>query len=93
MTQLPVNFTRSNRLVLAGSLALALALPRSVSACAACFGQSDAPMAKGMNAGIFSLLGVILCVLSAVALFFVHVGRRTASAPPEEPGSSQNPKT
>ena len=33
--------------------------PASLFACAACYGASDSPMAKGMNWGIFSLLGVV----------------------------------
>jgi hypothetical protein len=61
----------------------------SAFACAACYGKSDSPMAKGMNAGIFSLLGVVVCVLTAIALFFVHVGRRSAAPPPDD---SQNSK-
>jgi len=31
--------------------------PDVMMACAACYGQSDAPMAHGMNWGIMSLLG------------------------------------
>ena len=86
--------SRSNKIfwLLAAALCVALAQPGSLLACAACYGKSDSAMAKGMNAGIFSLLGVIVCVLSAVALFFVHVVRRESQLPPDEPGSSQNPK-
>jgi hypothetical protein len=47
-------------------------------ACAACFGQSDSGMARGMNMGIFALLLVITSVLCGVAGFFVYVARRTA---------------
>lgn len=47
-------------------------------ACAACFGASDSPMAKGMNWGIFSLLAVVVCMLSAVAGFFVFLARKSA---------------
>jgi hypothetical protein len=47
-------------------------------ACAACFGQSDSSLARGMNMGIFALLLVITSVLCAVAGFFVFVARRTA---------------
>ena len=44
-------------------------------ACAACYGKSDSPLASGMNWGIFTLLGVVLTVLTCIALFFVHVVR------------------
>ena len=36
-------------------------------------------MAKGMNWGIFSLLGVIVLVLAGVACFFVYLSRRAAA--------------
>ena len=53
-------------------------LPATVSACASCFGKSDSPMAKGMNAGIFALLVVITSVLLTVAIFFAYILRRAA---------------
>jgi hypothetical protein len=45
-------------------------------ACATCFGASDAPMAQGMNAGIFALLGVIGFVLTGVVTFFGYLAWR-----------------
>ncbi len=59
----------------------AILAPASAFACAACYGQSDAPMAQGMNWGILSLLGVIVAVLGGVASFFIYLARRVASAP------------
>lgn len=53
--------------------------PRLAHACAACYGQSDAPMAHGMNWGIMSLLAVIGLVLAAVAGFFVYLAKRAAA--------------
>ena len=53
--------------------------PRLLLACAACYGQSDAPMAHGMNWGIMSLLGIIGMVLASVAGFFVYLARRSAA--------------
>ena len=50
-----------------------------VAACAACYGQSDSPLAEGMNWGIFSLLGVVVCVLGSIATFFVFLGKRSAA--------------
>ena len=52
----------------------------SAHACAACFGASDSDMAKGMNMGIFALLGVIVAVLGSIASFFIFLARRTAAA-------------
>ncbi len=48
-------------------------------ACAACYGQSDSPLAKGMNWGIVTLLGTILLVLGGIAAFFVSLARRSAA--------------
>jgi hypothetical protein len=56
-----------------------LALPRPVLACAACFGASDSSMAKGMNMGIFALLGVIVLVLGGIASFFIFLARRAST--------------
>jgi hypothetical protein len=67
----------------------------SVFACAACFGgKSDSPLAAGMNWGIFSLMGVVVCVLGGIATFFVYLAKRAAmTAPPapqgEMPDSTQ----
>ena len=80
------------RTLLSG-LVVTLALkPHLLLACAACAGQSDSPMAKGMNLGILSLLAVIGVVLGGVASFFVYLGKKSAmvaaaspTAPPVEP--------
>jgi hypothetical protein len=77
---------------LAALLAAALLRPDSLLACAACYGQSDSPLVRAMNWGIFSLLGVVVCVLSGVALFFVHVSRRTATPRAAEPGEVRTTK-
>ena len=53
--------------------------PGPLWACAACAGQSDSPMAKGMNLGILSLLAVIGVVLGGVASFFVYLGKKSAT--------------
>jgi hypothetical protein len=53
--------------------------PASLLACAACYGQSDSPMAQGMNWGILSLLGMIAMVLGGVAGFFVYLARKSAA--------------
>jgi hypothetical protein len=65
------------------SLALACAAfslaPHAAFACAACSGKSDSAMAKGMNAGIFAMLGVVAFMLTAASTFFVFLARRTAA--------------
>ncbi len=62
--------------------------PASAFACAACYGQSDSPLADGMNWGIFCLLAVVVGVLSGCAAFFIYHLRRAAltarQAPPAE---------
>jgi hypothetical protein len=57
-----------------------LALPTSVRACAACYGQSDSPLASGVTWGILSLLVVVMTVLGSIVSFFVYVNRRSAAA-------------
>jgi hypothetical protein len=49
-------------------------------ACAACFGQSDSPLAKGMNWGILSLLVVVVMVLGSIAACSIVLARRAAAA-------------
>lgn len=48
-------------------------------ACAACYGQSDSPMAQGMNWGIFTLLGVVVVVLTGIASFFVFLAKKSST--------------
>ena len=65
--------------ILVALLTLAvLAMPESASACAACSGASDSPLAKGMNMGILFLLGVIGSVLVGITAFFIFVARNSA---------------
>ncbi|MBC8325717.1 MAG: hypothetical protein H8E27_08835 [Verrucomicrobia subdivision 3 bacterium] len=52
-------------------------LEQNANACAACFGESDAPMAEGMNAGIFTLLIVVGGTLTGIAGFFIFIIRRS----------------
>jgi hypothetical protein len=56
---------------------LAGGAPTSLFACAACYGQSDSPLAQGMNYGIFTLLGVVLAVLTVFLVGFVHIVRKS----------------
>ena len=63
-------WTRLNRAALYVAVLIALH-PASLWACSACYGASDSPMAKGMNAGILSLLGVVVVVLGSIGGFFI----------------------
>lgn len=60
--------------------ALAAFAPSPVFACAACTGQSNDPLAHGMNWGIFTLLGIVVLMLSSIATFFIFLIRREAAA-------------
>jgi hypothetical protein len=55
---------------------LMLAAPRAALACPVCFGQSDSPLARGVNMGIYFLLAVVGAVLAAFASFFIYLARR-----------------
>jgi hypothetical protein len=75
------------KLILAAAALAWLLAPGSADACAACFGHSDSPMAKGMNAGILALLAVIGTVLAGAASFFVFLARRAGTgAQPDHGG-------
>ncbi len=66
-------------------VAFLLWCPASGWACAACYGQSDSPMAAGMNWGILSLLAIIVGVLGGVGGFFVYLARRASVHPTMPP--------
>ena len=87
-----MNFRKLKFLVAGALVAMALH-PSSLFACAACYGASDSPMAKGMNWGILSLLGVVVMVLGSLASFFVFLGKKAAAAANEQPGAESTPKT
>lgn len=53
----------------------------NVSACAACFGRSDSPLAEGMNWGILTLLVFVVGLWAAVGSFFVFIARRASKTP------------
>ena len=80
------SFSRSlTKRLLAIAFLGALLHPVSSHACAACYGASDSPMAKGMNWGIFTLLGVVGCVLSTFATFIVFLAKKSAAAEAAQP--------
>jgi hypothetical protein len=61
-------------------------------ACATCFGQSDSEMAKGMNAGIFVLLGFVALFWAAFGSFFVFIVRRSQNTGDVLPGDQNDPQ-
>lgn len=73
-----MKFNCFQRLCASAFVAVLALAPATASACASCFGKSDSPMAKGMNAGIFALLLVITSVLLAIAAFFFYILRRAS---------------
>ena len=76
-------------LLLAITVAVAF-MPSPLLACAACTGKTDSSLAVGMNWGIVTLLGVVVCVLSCFVVFFVHVARRSG---PADDGDMTTPGT
>jgi hypothetical protein len=88
---------RRTKFALAWALCALAFQPHSLFACAACYGASDSPMAKGMNWGILSLLGVVAVVLGSIASFFVFIGKRSAAvnspdSPTQQPETTQSQK-
>lgn len=67
---------RTLKLILSAATLVATTHAVNVSACAACYGQSDSPMAEGMNWGILALLVVVGTVLSGITGFFVFVAKK-----------------
>jgi len=49
-------------------------------ACSVCFGQSDSPLAKGTNLGIFFMLGITFVVLAGFGSFMFYLFRRQRTA-------------
>jgi len=69
--------TRIARIVFQVVVTMALlAAPRAVLACPVCFGQSDSPLAKGVNMGVLFLLGTVTVVLVGFAGFMIYLARR-----------------
>jgi hypothetical protein len=64
-------------------LGLLLVLPQHASACAACYGQSDSPLAKGLVWGVFALLAVVVPLLVGIGAFFIYISKRSALAAAE----------
>jgi hypothetical protein len=61
--------------------------PNSVRACAACYGQSDSPLASGVTWGILSLLVVVMAVLGSIVSFFIFINRKSAASVSQSPST------
>jgi len=68
-----------SRLLLVAVGIVLLAVPTSVRACAACYGQSDSPLASGVTWGILSLLVVVMTVLGSIVSFFVYIHKKSVT--------------
>lgn len=77
-----MNFRSAARKAVPAALMLSA---KSAFACAACYGASDAPMARGMNWGIFTLLAVVGTVLCGIAGVGIYMVKRAASVAAESP--------
>ncbi|MGH7992165.1 MAG: hypothetical protein ACREDQ_01500 [Limisphaerales bacterium] len=73
-------FRKLWKTLLIAATGLAALAPSPLLACAACYGRSDSALAEGMNWGIFTLMGVILTVLTCILVFFVHIVRKEEKA-------------
>jgi hypothetical protein len=67
---------------IAFTLLLGVISSANLLACPVCFGQSDSPMAQGLNLGILFLLGVVGFVLASFGAFFIYLARRARLAAP-----------
>ncbi len=52
--------------------------PGLALACSTCYGQADGPMIDAANLGTWLLLGVVLSMQIAFAVFFLYLRRRAA---------------
>jgi len=66
----------SKGLTTAAIAALTTALPRAALACAACYGAPGAAQTRGMNFGIFTMLGVTDVVLGGFGGMIFCFARR-----------------
>jgi len=69
------------RLALLGCIAAMALLPGTAEGCSVCFGDPDSNLTKGLNAGVFALLFVVVLVLSGFAAFFVFIAKRSSLTP------------
>ncbi len=61
-----------------------LGAPDFAHACEVCFGAADNVMIESARVGVFLLLGVVLVVQAAFAVFFVYLRRRARRFGPQQ---------
>src|SRR5215467_3173909 len=77
--ELSMNSWRKIKL-LPGLLLAAWALnPIASQACAACYGEPNSKMSKGLVAGISVLLIVVVSVLAGISTFFVYISKKSST--------------
>jgi len=69
-------FRRTRKLVVIAVVAAMGLAPRLLLACAVCYGTPGAPQTRGMNFGIFTMLGVTGVVLGGFGGLFFSFARR-----------------
>lgn len=69
-------FRRARKLVLIALVATMGLAPRLLLACAVCYGAPGAAQTRGMNFGIFTMLGVTGVVLGSFGGLFFCFARR-----------------
>ena len=57
-----------------------MALTPQAWGCATCYGESDSPLAAGMNWGIMTMILVAYSVLFSIIGFFIFVARKAAAS-------------
>lgn len=76
-------FARTVILGGAGVLVATLLVPDVAAACQVCFGNPDAPMAKGVTWGVWFMLAVVFAVEGAIGFFFFSYLRKRARYYPD----------
>ncbi|HEY1171165.1 MAG TPA: hypothetical protein VGH19_07360 [Verrucomicrobiae bacterium] len=66
------------RLALALIVLVVSVLPQQLLACAVCFGDKNSQQGKAADAGVLTLLLIIMAVLVAIAIFFIYIIRRAS---------------
>jgi len=69
-------FRRTRKLVVIAVVAAMGLAPRLAMACAVCYGAPGAPQTRGMNFGIFTMLGITGVVLGGFGGLFFSFARR-----------------
>jgi hypothetical protein len=77
-----VSLTRNKIKIVCPGIAAAVVLfalqAGTASACSVCMGAAESPLKQGLAWGVFTLLAVVMSVLGAFTVFFIHLARRAA---------------